>query len=245
MQVKGVLFDIDDTLFDYATAEEAGLLGQLRAQALLDRFPDTASALALWHEIMKTQFARFLNGELTFAGQQRERVKAFLYHLGHRDVPDEQALAWFAGYEAHRNVAWAAFPDAEPAVRKLATDYRLGIVSNSATDHQRQKLRAIGLLPYFDGALTCADHHGASKPVSSIFLAGCASLGLVPSEVAYVGDNYALDAEGADDAGLRAYWLDRGHTCRCQEVRHGIQVIHSLDELPAALADHASSGSSR
>jgi putative hydrolase of the HAD superfamily len=231
MQVKGVLFDIDGTLFDFAAAEEAGLLGQLHAQAMFDRFPDAATALAVWHEIMRAQFARFLSGELTFAAQQRERVKAFLSHLGQRDVPDEQAAAWFAGYEAYRNAAWAAFPDAEPAVRKLATRYRLGIVSNSATDHQRQKLRAIGLLPYFDGALTCADSHGSSKPDPSIFLVGCASLGLESSEVAYVGDNYAHDAEGADDAGLRAYWLDRDHKCQAREVRHGIRVIHSLSEL--------------
>jgi putative hydrolase of the HAD superfamily len=239
VHVKGVLFDIDDTLFDYATAEEAGLLGQLRDQELHDRFADTATALALWREIMQAQFDRFLSGELTFTGQQRERVKAFLSRLGHDDVPDEQASMWFAGYQAHYSAAWAAFSDAEPAVRKLAARYRLGIVSNSARGHQREKLRVIGLLPYFNDAFICADHHGASKPVPSIFWAGCASLGLAPSEVAYVGDNYALDAEGADDAGLRAYWLDRRHACDGQEVRHGIQVIHSLDELPTALARHA------
>jgi len=234
-----VLFDIDDTLFDYTASEEAGLLGQLRAQAQLDCFPDPATALALWREIMEAQYARFLAGELTFAEQRHERTKAFLSQLGLRDVPDEQVFAWFAGYEAHRNAAWAAFPDAEPAVRKLAPGYRLGIVSNSATDYQRHKLRGIGLLPYFDAALTCADQHGASKPDPSIFLAGCAALDLAPSEVAYVGDNYLLDAEGADDAGLHAYWLDRGHACRGQEIRHGITVIHSLDELPAALTSQA------
>jgi putative hydrolase of the HAD superfamily len=57
LRFKGVLFDIDDTLFDHAAAEEAGLLGQLRAQALLDRFPDAAAALALWRGIMTAQFA--------------------------------------------------------------------------------------------------------------------------------------------------------------------------------------------
>lgn len=165
MQVKGVLFDVDDTLFNYAAAEETGLLGQLRAEALFDLFPDAATALALWRDIMQAQFARFLNGELTFTGQQRERVKIFLSRLGYRAVSDERASAWFAGYEAHRNAAWAAFPDAGSALRKLAPDYRLGIVSNSATDHQRHKLHAIGLLPYLDDALICADHHGAGKPV--------------------------------------------------------------------------------
>ncbi|MFF4806171.1 HAD family hydrolase [Streptomyces sp. NPDC001351] len=85
-------------------------------------------------------------------------------------------------YEAHRNAAWAAFPDAEPVFRKLAPDYRLGIVSKSSAEHQHDKLHTIGLLPYLDNALICSDQHGAAKPAPSIFLAGCTSLGLPPHE---------------------------------------------------------------
>lgn len=81
----------------------------------------------------------------------------------------------------------------------------------------------------------CSDQHGAAKPASSIFVAGCASLGLKPHEVAYVGDKYALDAVGAHEAGLRAYWLDRANTGAGTTVGNGIRVIHSLDQLPAAL----------
>jgi putative hydrolase of the HAD superfamily len=44
-----------------------------------------------------------------------------------------------------------------------------------------------------------------------------------------------LDAEGADDAGLHAYWLDRTNTGADHEVRGGIRVIHSLAQLPTAL----------
>jgi putative hydrolase of the HAD superfamily len=235
MPIRGVLFDVDDTLFDYSASEETGLLTHLREQKLLDRFPDAATALVLWHTIMQAHFDRFLNGELTFTGQQRERIREFLGHLGYRDLSDRQASAWFAGYQAHRDAAWAAFPDAEPALRKLAPDYRLGIVSNSSLDHQRDKLQAIGLLSYVSDTIVCSDPHGAAKPAPSIFLAGCTSLDLAPDEVAYIGDKYTLDAEGADDAGLHAYWLDRGHTSSGQDVRDGIRVIHSLDELPAAL----------
>lgn len=150
-------------------------------------------------------------------------------------MSDHEASAWSAEYEAHRNAAWAAFPDAEPVLRKLARDYRLGIVSNSSVDHQRGKLHAIGLLPYFSTALVCSDQHGAAKPAPSIFLAGCASLGLQPHEVAYVGDKYTLDAVGAHDAGLHPYWLDRANTNSGQGTTDGIRVSHSLVELPPAL----------
>lgn len=237
MPIQGVLFDVDDTLFDYSTSEEAGVLAHLQAQRLLDKFPDPATALALWRKIMEAQYARFLNGELTFTEQRRERTRRFLSHIGQDTsaMTDHEASAWFAAYEAHRNAAWAAFPDAEPVIRKLAPDYRLGIVSNSSTGHQRDKLHAIGLLPYFDNTLICSDQHGAAKPAPSIFIAGCTSLGLPPHEVAYVGDKYTLDAVGAHDAGLHAYWLDRVNANSGNATNHGIRVIHSLDELPDAL----------
>ena len=236
VQISGVLFDVDDTLFDYSSSEEAGLLGHLRDQALLERFPDEAAAVALWRSIGVVHYGRFLNGELNWAGQQRERTREFLARLGRQDVSDELAVAWFAAYEVRRNAAWGPFPDAVPVVKALAPGYRLGIVSNSSAAHQRKKLDAFGLLPFFENALICSDEHGASKPAPSIFLAGCAALGLTPSEVAYVGDNYAADAEGASAAGLHAYWLDRGQAGDRPEVGHGIQVIRSLDEFPGALA---------
>jgi len=238
MPIQGVLFDVDDTLFDYSASEEAGVLAQLQAEGLFERIPDSTTAVALWRNIMERQYARFLNGELTFPEQRHERAREFLFHLGQTTRPglsDQEASAWFAGYETHRRAAWAAFPDAEPVLRKLASDYRLGIVSNSSADHQRHKLDAIGLLPYFRDTLVCSAQHGAAKPASSIFLAGCTSLGLQPHEVAYIGDKYAVDAVGAREAGLHAYWLDRTNTSAGTAIGKGIQVIHSLDELPAAL----------
>lgn len=243
MPIRGVLFDVDDTLFDYSSSEEVGVLAHLRAQGLLDQFPGPAAALSFWRTIMEVQYGRFLSGELTFAQQRFERTRRFLSAAG-RDtsaMSDAEASAWFAAYEAHRNAAWAAFPDAEPVLERLAADYRLGIVSNSSADHQRHKLHTIGLLPYFDidKVLVCSDQHGAAKPAASIFLAGCASLGLPPHEVAYVGDKYTLDALGSRDAGLHAYWLDRAKTgtggATDGTTDDAIRVIASLDELPDTL----------
>ncbi|MDI2131058.1 HAD family hydrolase [Yinghuangia seranimata] len=237
MPIRGVLFDVDDTLFDYTGSDRVGVIAHLRAEGLIDAFPEPAAAFDLWHRIMVEEYTRFLNGELTFAQQQRERARRFLAHAGPSEVSDDEAAAWFGRYTVLRNANWAAFPDAEPVLRKLAPDYRLGIVSNSSADHQRHKLDVIGLLPYVADALVCSEQHGAAKPAASIFAAGCRALGLPPHEVAYVGDKYDLDAVGAREAGLRAYWLDRGRTASATTVEPGIRVLQTLDELPAALID--------
>jgi len=240
MPVRGVLFDVDDTLFDYSTSEELGLLGHLTALGMLDLFPSPGGAVEVWRQIMEEEYARFLAGELDFTEQQRTRTRRFLAHVGcvpDGGLSDEDASAWFAGYGVHRDAAWSAFPDAEPVLKALAADHHLGIVSNSSLEHQRRKLDRIGLLPYFGDAVVCSEEHGAAKPSPSVFLAGCESLGLPPHEVAYVGDKYEVDGLGARDAGLTSYWLDRAGTGTA--AADGVQVIRSLDDLPAALARQA------
>ncbi|GEM33455.1 hydrolase [Nocardia neocaledoniensis NBRC 108232] len=241
MPIRGVLFDVDDTLFDYSASDAAGLLAQLGQDGMLDRFPDPAAAVELWSGITETEYPRFVRGELSFTGQRLARARAFLSHVWRTDpadIPEADAIAWFDGYTAHRRAAWAAFPDAAPLLATLAPAFRLGIVSNAAVPPQRRKLEAVGLLSYFGDRVVCSEEHGAGKPEASIFHAGCALLELDPGEVAYVGDRYTVDALGAHDAGLHACWLDRANLRAGTDVRPGVHVIGSLAELPGTFPGH-------
>ncbi|MFC6080130.1 HAD family hydrolase [Sphaerisporangium aureirubrum] len=246
MTIRGVLFDVDDTIFDYSTSEEVGVLEHLAAEGLLEFFPTPADAVAIWRRFMEEEYARFLAGELTFTGQQLSRTRRFLSHVGRlpgNDISDHEARVWFAKYGQLQNAAWAAFPDADPVLRKLAPAFRLGIVSNSSLAHQQRKLRVIGLLDHFGDAIVCSNEHGAPKPNASIFLAGCTILGLPPHQVAYVGDKYETDALGAHEAGLHSYWLDRAATGTTPPA--GITVIRSLDDLLIALMSQTSRDTDR
>ncbi|MFG3259221.1 HAD family hydrolase [Streptomyces sp. NPDC048172] len=240
MPVRGVLFDVDDTLFDYGTSERSGLLAYLAELGLMDRFTGPDEAFALWSLIMEEEYARYLAGELAFEEQRCHRTRRFLSEIGclpAKGMTDQEAAVWFAGYSVHRDAVSSAFPDAGPMLETLTSSYRLGVVSNSSLQHQRHKLGRIGLLGYFGEALVCSEEHGAAKPEPSIFHAGCALLDLPPHEVAYVGDRHTVDAVGARDALLRAYWLDRTGASTREGAEPGIRVIRSLAELPASLAD--------
>lgn len=226
MTVRGLLFDVDDTLIDYSATARTGILRQLAAEGILDRFESPDAAAALWLAIEEDEFPRFLTGELTFAGQQDARVRRFLDRLG---LMTEDTQAWFARYAAHRDTAWAAFPDVAPMLRRFDGRAPLGVVSNASLPYQTWKLRTVGVLHHFGDAIVCALEFGSAKPDPAIFHAGCDLLGLPPEQVAYVGDRYELDAVGARDAGLRAFWLDRGG--RGGMVDTGITVIRSLAEL--------------
>ncbi|OKK20440.1 hydrolase [Streptomyces sp. CB00455] len=231
MPIRAVLWDIDDTLFDYTGADAAGLARQLEADRIAERYGTAAQALALWRRITERHWARYAAGEGTFQGQRQERVREF---LGAPAMTDAEADAWFDRYVAHYKTAWTVFPDVVPALDALAADYRHGVLTNSSAANQEPKLRDLGLRERFE-VLVCAVELGISKPEAGAFLAACQAMGLEPGEVAYVGDQPEIDARGARDAGLLAVWLDRdGGRGEGPEGVHRITCLAGLPQLLAA-----------
>lgn len=228
MPLHAVLWDIDDTLFDYTGSDRTGALRHLRAEGLLAAYGGEEAALTRWRAAMETEFARFLAGEVGFLDHRRGRARTFLGI----ELTDEEADAWFAKYVAHYEASWVLFPDSAPALEALAPLVRQAVLSNSSTANQERKLAALGIRARFEAVL-CADELGHAKPAPEAFLAACDALGLPPEEVAYVGDRLDIDALGARDAGLTAVWLDRADTG--EELPPGVRRIASLTELPEVL----------
>ncbi|MCX4696839.1 HAD family hydrolase [Streptomyces sp. NBC_01408] len=230
MPIRAVLWDIDDTLFDYTGADASGLARQLDAEHLRERYGTPERALAVWREITDRHWERFAAGEVTFQGQRRDRVRDFLEAPG---MTDAETDLWFGRYVEHYQAAWALFPDVVPVLDALAATYRHGVLSNSSVANQDPKLRHLGLRERFE-VLVCAAELGVSKPDAAAFLAACEAFGLPPGEVAYVGDQPEIDARGARDAGLVAVWLDRDGGRG--PGPDGVHRITGLEHLPQLLA---------
>lgn len=226
MAIRAVLWDIDDTIFDYAHADRTGMHRHLRAEGLADGYVTVDQALGRWREITAEHWARFSAGETDWQGQRRDRVRSFTG----RPLDDDQADAWFDRYIVHFEAAWSLFPDAVPALDLLADGYRHAVLSNSSLHNQDRKLRVLGVRDRFESVL-CAAELGVSKPAAEAFHAACDALALSPDEVAYVGDQPDIDAQGAVAAGLTGIWLDRaGLGGRPELIR-----ITGLDQLPGLL----------
>ncbi|MDT0378689.1 HAD family hydrolase [Streptomyces sp. DSM 42041] len=226
MPIRAVLWDVDDTLFDYTGSDDAAALAHIEAEGLLSRHASPEAALARWRTVMEEQYARFTSGEIAFLDHRRERARQF---LGQR-LSDEDADAWFGRYVTRYEAAWTLFPDTVAALDALAHSHRHGVLSNSSVRNQERKLTRLGIRDRFE-VLLCSDRLGVAKPDPAAFLAGCAALDLPPHEVAYVGDRLDLDAEAAVAAGLTGVWLDRnGGTAAAFSPR-----ISVLTDLPAVL----------
>ncbi|MEU5957641.1 HAD family hydrolase [Streptomyces sp. NPDC047525] len=228
MTIKAVVWDVDDTIFDYAHADTTGMHAHLTAEGLIERYETAERALVLWKEVTERHWARFSAGGIEFEAQRRDRVREFLDAV----MTDQEADAWFARYLGHYESAWTLFPDTVPTLDALAGEYRQAVLSNSALVVQERKLSVLGVRDRFEAVL-CAAELGVSKPAPEAFLAVCTAMGLRPDEIAYVGDQPEIDARGARDAGLLGIWLDRNSAS--QEGPSGVHRITRLAELPALL----------
>ncbi|MER7832125.1 HAD family hydrolase [Streptomyces sp. NPDC095602] len=235
MAIRAVLWDIDDTIFDYATADRAGMRRHLRDEGLAAGSGGVEDALRRWREATALHWARFAAGETTWEEQRRDRVRTFLGTA----LGDDEADAWFERYLAHYEAAWALFPDTLPVLDVLAAGYRHAVLSNSSLLNQDRKLRVLGVRDRFEAVL-CAADIGVSKPEAAAFHAACDALGLPPDEVVYVGDHPDIDARGAVEAGLRGVWLDRAGL----GGRPGLTRITDLHQLPALLRGDTRFGAS-
>lgn len=242
--VRTVLFDVDDTLVDFAGAARAAL-AEVVVAALGGDPPDTpadaagvadrhlvAAAHRAWQQISEREYSRFTAGELDFDRMRLSRMAAFLRTI---DRPGARRLDHEV-LEQRRNDAIfgnvRAFADVPAALARLrAAGIAVHVLSNSDGAHQRAKLAAAGLGDlaadgFFSGEL------GVAKPDPRIFAVAAARLGRAPAEVAYVGDRWEVDVVGSSAAGMVSVWLDRAGAPRPDGHRdRRVAQIVSLDEL--------------
>ena len=117
------------------------------------------------------------------------------------DFVRENAVTLNQMWRASRNNQ--IFPDAVATIKTLAQrGYKLGIISNTTSSVEAPNMLAEnGLTQYFDPViLSCV--FGRRKPHPSLFLEAARSIGILPQNCAYVGDNLARDLIGARQAGF-------------------------------------------
>lgn len=125
------------------------------------------------------------------------------------------------------------YDDVLSALARLAARWPLVALSNGNADVRRVP----GLAPFFHAALSPRDL-GLGKPAPEAFAEACRRAGATPARTLHIGDDPALDVDGALDAGLQAAWVQRPDALATRRPRgtphHEVSTLHTLaDRLGA------------
>jgi HAD superfamily hydrolase (TIGR01509 family) len=229
MPVRCVVFDADDTLWDFTTAMVQGL--QLAIEAAQDSGPAATSTLSVEDLIARFDrlYADHVAAPRPGAPIASLRPRSFALALADLGIDDPDLVEHMgAVYFAHRHGNLPLFPESAAVLDELSEHHVLGLVTNGNTDAERS-----GLPGRFDFRLA-ADDIGRRKPDPRLFLMAAAAAGCRPRELVSVGDHLANDVAAPQAAGCRGVWINR----RGSSTPTGVApdaIISDLTELPAVI----------
>lgn len=205
--IKGVLIDIDDTLYPYEPAHQKALsfcYEQLLLQNLVDPKKLSLSDFKLlYRSERKKVFER-----LTPQGACRSRLFAFQSIFESMNKNN----AYVKAHE-YENFYWDCLignmTGSSDALNFLKLCRTKGIktcaVSDMQAHFQIRKLEALKVIDYID-FLTTSEEVGAEKPHQNMFKRSLAKMGLKPNdEVIMIGDSEEKDIKGAEKISIKTY----------------------------------------
>ncbi len=261
MVIKAIIFDFDDTLaVERASAEQAMMITcekvrqkyDIESRELYDNIWEKARQL--WHNSSPVRqycvdvaissweglWGRF-EGEDENLKILRSWTPVYRKQAWHNTLLesgiDDPDFAQYLSEEfpKQRRKIHKVFSDAEPVLIQLEKKYKLALVTNGASDLQREKIQGSGLGKYFSEIVIAGDV-GIRKPEPQIFKIVLNKIGMKNDEAVMVGNSLDSDIIGANEAGIKTVWLNR----KKQENQSNINPdyeISSISELEFILND--------
>jgi HAD superfamily hydrolase (TIGR01509 family) len=204
--LKAILFDVDDTLFDRNGAQLMAL--DVIAREFRDLFAgiDRQELVDAFLESDRLTTLEFYGGIPTIKNVRVRRAQVFLDLLGLDGAQADALAELYVEVYPRMN---APVDGAVALVEALAPRFQLGVISNSLPDVQYQKLETLGIRHFFE-CIVLSEEFGIRKPDPAIFWHATGLLGREPDECLYVGDSYTADVVGAKRAGLPVCWFNPG-----------------------------------
>ena len=158
---------------------------------------------------------------------RRDSWHQALRQHGIDDLDFASELAEIFGVE--RRKRHVVYDDVVPALEHVEQSHRLGLLTNGASDLQREKIAGAGIGRYFDEIVISGDI-GVGKPNPRIFQTMLSRLAVTATEAMMIGNSLKSDIEGAHGIGMRTVWINREGNRRDGAVRPDYELA-DLAEL--------------
>ncbi|KAI1124299.1 Haloacid dehalogenase-like hydrolase [Nemania abortiva] len=107
-----------------------------------------------------------------------------------------------------------------------AAGKKIVVITEGPQDAQERTIENLGILPYVD-VLATSSHFKVSK-IDGLFTKVLSTLGITPSEIAYVGDSEHRDIIPANTEGIFAFHFDEDRDCNLEVYPPRINTLNKL-----------------
>ncbi len=194
-RIRAVGFDLDGTLID-TMPDLAAAVNLMLATLGARELPDDRVRSFVGHgveQLVRKALTESLGGEAMHAARESAALMLFrrLYSQGL--------------FKRSR-----VYPEVADSLRALhAAGLRIACITNKSSEFALPLLQQAGLAPHL-AFTVCADRAEDRKPAPRMLLSACSRLGIMPSQLLYVGDS-PLDIAAARAAGCPSLAVTYGY----------------------------------
>lgn len=198
--IKGVIFDVDNTLTDFMRAK------RMAVDAAVEMMIDAG---------LKTDKDAFVEKIFDIYwkdGVEDQRIFDKVLHKEFGRIETRILAAGIVGYRRAKNGAQVLYPHVSVTLFELL---KMGVKSVVLSDAPKLevwlRLVNLGIHNYFDHVIASEDY-GVKKPNAIPFQKALEVLGTKPEETVMIGDWPDRDIVGAKKVGLKTVWASYGDT---------------------------------
>ena len=219
-----ILFDADETLFDFRAAEANALRTVFTRYGL----PTEGKFVDAYHRINDGLWDSYNRGQIKKDDITRERFTRLFAEF---DVPLD-GVDFNERYLDCLSLYGDLFPGAKDLCAHLYdAGERLYLITNGIARVQKSRFERSGLSPYFSGVFV-SEEIGVGKPRKKYFDTVLSRIGVEDKRQALVvGDSLRADIEGGINAGLDTCWCNFGGRKSKIKTKYRVENFEQLERL--------------
>lgn len=226
MKYKLLLFDADDTLFDYGKAEEQALA---LAFGTADLVYKKAIHLELYRTVNLQVWEEYGQGAIS-AGELRTKRFDLMFRQAGISFDSEQFSQTYLG---HLSQAAYLLDGAETILEYLAQKYTLALVTNGLAEVQQNRFQRS--LSHWFSHLIVSEETGSQKPNVKFFDFALKKIGpFHKKETLMIGDSLQSDIQGGINFSIDTCWFNPKGDAVPEDIKP-TYVIKKLVELRSIL----------
>lgn len=229
MKYEVLLFDADETLFDFRKAEKYAF-----ENAILEFNIDYKEDyhLKIYSDINTAIWKEFEEGIISQEELKVERFKRFSKEI---NTPFNE-IDFSNSYINYLANASFLYEDSLEVIKKLSKNYKMAIVTNGLKTVQSKRIKKSPIAKYFD-SIIISEEAKVSKPNPKIFEIALKTLNYSDkNKVLMIGDSLSSDIKGGINFGIDTCWANFNNTKNSTSITPTYQVS-SLINLIELLND--------